>query len=1018
MKISDMRILALILPLLCLTISTGMARVNQDSISYELALSFEIDKQQLFGTAHLLVPPGQELSLILSPVEVSRIVLSKPSAPPAIIKHHDVSHLKLPSAGVQQEIFISFSKKIINGRDNILAKEGITLLHDWYPYPTKEVEFTTIAELPRGFTALVESDFPADNRDGLHYFKFSKQVQNIHFVAAPFIVNSLEVRDGLNIYTYFHRENQYLSTDYLRAAAGYIKRYEQIIGAYPYNHFAIVENLLPTGYGMPTFTLLGRSVIRLPFIKDISLGHEILHSWFGNSIKVAEDSGNWAEGLTSYMADWLYREDKQQGAVNRKEQILKYLNYVPEDAAIPLQSFRSASHNQPMARSVRSVGYIKGALLFHELRETYGIKVFYNALQSFYSQFKDKKAGWQDIQKVFENNTGATLDTFFRQRLDRPTIPAFSIQILMSDVVSDPNTLSFTVKQNTDEPYDFILPITIETSTGPEYFSRHIQSTSEKIQLELNSPPSTLIIDPGYDLLRDLHQDERVVTWSFFMGPNPIWVIPAAKDDTSFDRLFELFGNQYWEMKRPGAYTKSELADHNLILLGADNPITTSYFGSIKRPASGIVIESRKHPLNRDKSILLISASDQQQVELILRKLSHYGKYSYLHFIDGKIVDRDFNPGQMGILYPIADEPQIMATKKVQRLDDTIRDIAEKKVIYVGETHTSMADHHLQYLIIESLYKKNKDIAIGMEMFPASSQEVLDAYVAKDSTMTERDFLKKSRYFDVWRFDYRYYRKIINFAKARSIPVVGLNIEREVVSSIFKHGSPDKLSAEQLQLLPKEMDLSLPGYYERLNSMHSLHVHGGHGKGNVGGFIQAQATWDEVMADNIVKYLSSNPASQMIVLAGSQHTRKDSGIPPRVDRRLNVPQVTLHNVNSSSKPSEQIADFVIYFDDLELPPAGKIGISLEEIEENGDTFVKITGLTSGGNAGKAGLRRGDILQTIDGYAIKDMEDIRIAMVGALPGDIVQVELRRSSFGIEQDKLQYGVELHAPNDQQL
>ena len=918
---------------------------------------------------------------------------------------------------MQQEIFISFTKKIINERENILASEGITLLHNWYPYPTKEVEFTTIAELPSDFTAIVESDYPAESRDGLHYFKFSKRTQNLHFVAAPFIVNSLEVRDGLNVYTYFHSENQYLSADYLRAAAGYLQRYEQIIGEYPYNHFAIVENLLPTGYGMPTFTLLGRSVIRLPFIKDTSLGHEILHSWFGNSIEVAEDSGNWAEGLTSYMADWLYREDKQQGAVNRKEQILKYLNYVTEDAAIPLQSFRSASHNQPMARSVRSVGYIKGALVFHELRETFGKKVFYNALQSFYSQFKDKKAGWQDIQLVFENITGTTLDNFFRQRLDRPTIPTFTIQNLISDVVSDPNTLSFTVKQHTEEPYLFSLPITVETSTGPEYFNKQIQSTSEKIQLELNSPPITLTIDPGYDLLRDLHHDERVITWSFFMGPNPVWVIPEAEGDTSFNNLYDIFGSKHWEMKKPGTYSKSELQDHNLILLGSDNPVTKSYFGAVKRPASGIVIESRKHPLNKDKSILLVSASDQQQVELVLRKLSHYGKYSYLHFIDGRIVDRDFNPGQMGTQFPIADEPQIMATKKVQRFDDTIRDIAEAKVIYVGETHTSMADHHLQYLIIEGLYKRNKDIAIGMEMFPASSQKVLDAYIAKDSTMTERDFLKESQYFDVWRYDYRYYRKIINFAKTRSIPVVGLNIEREVVSSIFKHGSPDKLSSEQLQLLPNEMDLSLPGYYERLNSMHSLHVHGGHGKGNVGGFIKAQATWDEVMADNVVKYLSSNPASQMIVLAGSQHTRKDSGIPPRVERRLNVPQVTLHNANNSEKPSEQISDFVIYIDDLKLPPAGKIGISLEEMKENGDTFVKITGLTSGGNAGKAGLRRGDILQTIDGYTIKDMEDIRIAMVGALPGEIVQVELRRSSFGIEQEKLQFGVELHAPNDRQ-
>ena len=1015
MKISDIHILTLIPLLLCLLVSAGMAKSNDLSISYELALSFEIDKQQLIGTAHLVLPPNHDLSLILSPVEVSRIVLNQPSTPPAIINHQGVSHLKLPVAKVQQEIFISYTKKIDNLGENILTDKGITLLHGWYPYPTNNVEFTTIAELPKGFTAIVESDYLADSRQSPQRFKFSKKTQNLHFVAAPFIINSLKVRDGLRVYTYFQSDNQDLSADYLRAAKEYLLRYEKLIGEYPYNHFAIVENVLPTGYGMPTFTLLGKSVIRLPFIKDTSLGHEILHSWFGNAIEVAEGSGNWAEGLTSYMADWLYREDKQQGGVNRKEQILKYLSYVSKDTAIPLRSFTSASHNQPMARSVRSVGYIKGAFIFHELRETYGETLFYKALQSFYSRFRDKKASWKDIQEVFEHTTGASLVSFFEQRLDRPTIPDFTIDNLKYDIVSEPNTLSFAVKQHTDEPYIFSLPITVDTTTGPVYFQKQIQTASENIVLKLNSPPIKLSIDPEYDLLRTLHQEERVVSWSFFMGPNPIWVIPEAENETIYDKFLEFFRKKNWEIKDPGTYGKSDLTSHNLILLGVDNPVTKSYFGAMAKPAKGIVIEARKHPLNRDKSVLLVSATDQEQVELVLRKLSHYGKYSYLSFVDGKIVDRDIKPGHMGINYSLADEPQIMPTNRVQSFNETMGEIGEAKVIYIGETHTSMTDHHLQYRVIENLYNRNKNIAIGMEMFLASSQKVLDEYVARESTMTERDFLKESRYFDVWRFDYRYYRKIINFARERGIPLVGLNIEREVVSSIFKHGSSDQLTPEQLQKFPKEMDLSLPGYYERLNSMYSLHLHGGHGKGNVGGFIQAQATWDEVMADNIAKYISAIPATQMIVLAGSQHTRKDSGIPPRVKRRLDVPQVTLHSANDSEKPSEQLADFVIYLDELRLPPAGKIGISLEEMEENGDNFVKITGLTTGGNAGKAGLRRGDILHTIDGYAIKDMEDIRIALVGALPGDIVQVELRRSSFGLEPEELEFGVELHAPID---
>ena len=66
---------------------------------------------------------------------------------------------------------------------------------------------------------------------------------------------------------------------------------------------------------MPTFTLLGPQVIRFPFIINSSYPHEILHNWWGNSVFVDYDTGNWCEGLTAYMADHLIQE--QRGARRR-----------------------------------------------------------------------------------------------------------------------------------------------------------------------------------------------------------------------------------------------------------------------------------------------------------------------------------------------------------------------------------------------------------------------------------------------------------------------------------------------------------------------------------------------------------------------------------------------------------------------------------------------------------------------------------------------------------------------------
>ena len=197
---------------------------------------------------------------------------------------------------------------------------------------------------------MVESDrFPLGREAGRFVATFNRPLQNLHFVAGPYVEDSLEVRPGLRVHSLFFAEDRQLAPSYLEAAAGYLRRYEREIGPYPYSHYLIVANRLPTGLGMPTFTLLGQQVLRLPFIRETSLGHEILHSWFGSSVEVDYAKGNWCEGLTTFLADHAYRADQGQGAADRKERIANYLSYVNKETAVPLSAFRSADHRQPQA---------------------------------------------------------------------------------------------------------------------------------------------------------------------------------------------------------------------------------------------------------------------------------------------------------------------------------------------------------------------------------------------------------------------------------------------------------------------------------------------------------------------------------------------------------------------------------------------------------------------------------------------------------------------------------------------
>ena len=113
---------------------------------------------------------------------------------------------------------------------------------------------------------------------------------------------------AITLRTLLHEEVADLGAGYLDATERYLRLYEDWIGPYPYGSFSIVSSPTPTGFGMPTLTYLGIDVLRLPFIRDTSLGHEVLHNWWGNGVYPDYATGNWSEGLTTFMADHAYRE--------------------------------------------------------------------------------------------------------------------------------------------------------------------------------------------------------------------------------------------------------------------------------------------------------------------------------------------------------------------------------------------------------------------------------------------------------------------------------------------------------------------------------------------------------------------------------------------------------------------------------------------------------------------------------------------------------------------------------------
>ena len=131
----------------------------------------------------------------------------------------------------------------------------------------------------------------------------------------------------------------------------------------------------------------------------------------------------------------------------------------------------------------------------------------------------------------------------------------------------------------------------------------------------------------------------------------------------------------------------------------------------------------------------------------------------------------------------------VLDLRKRSVLHDIIKELSSKRVVYVGETHHRYGHHLTQLEIIKQLHRINPNIAIGMEFFQQPFQPILDDYIA--GNISESEMLKKTEWYEHWRYDFRLYQDIMQYAHEHKIPVIALNVSTQSESGSPKLDSRD-----------------------------------------------------------------------------------------------------------------------------------------------------------------------------------------------------------------------------------
>lgn len=502
----------------------------------------------------------------------------------------------------------------------------------------------------------------------------SPEAQDDIYVSAARFTAYQRSAGRISAMAYLRTPDDTLADKYLDATVRYLDMYNKLLGPYPYSKFALVENYWETGYGMPSFTLLGPRIIRFPFIIVSSYPHEILHNWWGNGVFVDYQSGNWAEGLTAYLADHLFKEQRGQGAQYRRATLQNYADFVAESQDFPLTEFR-ARHSSV----TQAVGYGKTLMFFHMLRRKLGDKAFVAGLRKLYRDRLFKVTGFREVEQAFTAVSGQELSDFFAQWIRRPGAPQLTVSQARAERDGDGYLLTARLAQTQTGPaYQLQVPLAVSLKGQANAYQTVVRLSAKQKTLKLHLParPLLLDVDPEFDLFRRVSREEIPPALSLAFGARKSLIVLPGDEPPALQAAWQDFARQWArrgdvEIKRddeietlPGDRAIWLLGWHNRFLPQLKQALANNYSAALKssgisltpgagKPSAAVAVT--RHPAHPDLALAWVASADAAAVPGLARKLPHYSKYSYLGFEGDEPVNTV--KGQ----WPVVDSPLSIA---------------------------------------------------------------------------------------------------------------------------------------------------------------------------------------------------------------------------------------------------------------------------------------------------------------------------------------------------------------------
>ena len=298
-------------------------------------------------------------------------------------------------------------------------------------------------------------------------------------------------------------------------------------------------------------------------------------------------------------------------------------------------------------------------MVIHQVRRLLGDEAFWGALRDFYRTQMFRRASWDDLFESFGKRSPIPLEGWKAQWIDRTGAPGWrSATTVVKGSERKGFTVDVTILQSQPQLYDLRVPVRIGWDAPPAESTMVVPIEQEKAScvFHVKRAPDWVAVDPDFDVLRRIDPAEIPAALSRVLGADTAVVVIASGLPVEVTAAYEKTAAEWAKGAKLGILHESALTGDKLpelptwlfgrgplaerLVAERGDPSTSPpgpgqpgwrIAGVAYEPAKDVVLAGGDPP----RVWTLIDAADTRQINVVGRKVPHYGKYSYLVFEDG-----------------------------------------------------------------------------------------------------------------------------------------------------------------------------------------------------------------------------------------------------------------------------------------------------------------------------------------------------------------------------------------------